>query len=217
MAKKCAYCGEYSGIYELCKACYHLSENGDIDYCDECEKWFDITEGCDCEPEDNSRCILCQETANGYFFCKECYSKYWNKTLFLKTKDCRTFELLEASYEGRYTCADGHIVKSKSERDIDNYLYYHNIRHAYEKALPIDEKVEHDLHPDFYLPDIDVYIEHWGYDEDNEEYSEIKDYKLKIYKEKKITLICTDEQKDAGNIDATLERKLKSYKKNEIN
>ena len=32
---------------------------------------------------------------------------------------------------------------------IDNWLFDHNIPHAYEKKLPIDADENHDLHPDF--------------------------------------------------------------------
>ena len=59
---------------------------------------------------------------------------------------------------------DGHIVKSKSEREIDNFLNQYKIRHYYEHELSIDDNPEHSIHPDFYLPDLDVYIEHWGKD-----------------------------------------------------
>ena len=123
---------------------------------------------------------------------------------------------MDAAYEGTYTCNDGHAVKSKSELAIDNYLFGEKIAHSYEAAIPIDAAPEHDLHPDFYLPDRDIYIEHWGFDESNTKYTETKKYKIEKYKELKLTIICTTE-KDMNNIQASLSRKLKFCKPGEIN
>ena len=104
---------------------------------------------------------------------------------------------------------------------IDNWLFDHNIPHAYEKKPPIDADESHDLHPDFYLPGYgddpdDIYIEYWGYNEENIEYTKSKNYKMKIYKELKVTVICLEE-KDIMDISASLSRKLKFYKKGQIN
>ena len=104
---------------------------------------------------------------------------------------------------------------------IDNWLFEHNIPHAYEKALPIDNDEKHDLHPDFCLPGYeddkeDIFIEYWGYNEKNIEYTKSKNYKMKIYKEQKVTVICLEE-KDIMDINTSLKRKLKFYKKGEIN
>lgn len=164
-----------------------------------------------------NKCLLCDNNSGKYLFCKECFSKYHGKTLLLKiTVDKnQKLELLNESYEGVYTCKDGHIVKSKSERDIDNYLFEHKIAHAYEKALVLENGAV-TLKPDFYLKDQDLYIEHWGYDESNKEYTTRKDYKLPLYKKAGITLIQTNE-KDMQDVETSLEIKLKSYKKGEIN
>jgi len=119
-------------------------------------------------------------------------------------------ELLDGDYEGKYTCKDGHIVKSKSERDIDNYLFEHGISHAYERELPYGATDKEVLHPDFYLPNYlgekkHVYIEHWG---NNIQYTKTKKFKMPIYKQLGITLICTYEKTDMGKIDTVLDRKL---------
>lgn len=60
-----------------------------------------------------------------------------------------------------------------------------------------------------------VYIEHWGVN-NKQSYNETKEYKLKIYKEKGITLISTTE-KDMVDIDNCLFKKLKYVKKGQIN
>lgn len=168
------------------------------------------------------KCIACgKSTFNSHFFCNECYYKYKDKRLLIEIRNCVDFEILDDSYEGKYNCDDGHIVKSKSEWIIDNFLFEKGIPHAYEKAFPIDENEKHDLHPDFFLPNYknkgeDVYIEHWGYNENNIDYWKSKKYKIVKYKEKGITLICTNE-KDMSDPKTALTRKLEYYKSGLIN
>lgn len=72
----------------------------------------------------------------------------------------------------------------------------------------------------FYLgKDKHVYIEHWGYNENNISYTNTKKFKIEIYKKLGITLICTNEKKDASKIDSVLDRKLNKafIKENQIN
>ena len=168
------------------------------------------------EEQEIKKCLLCNEDSGNYLFCKSCFSQHHGKTLLFKITCDKNqkLELLNESYEGIYVCKDGHIVKSKSERDIDNYLFEHKIAHAYEKALPINGEI---FKPDFYLKDLDVYIEHWGYDESNKEYTAKKEYKIPKYEEKGITLICTYEATDMQDVETSLQIKLESYEKGKIN
>lgn len=174
--------------------------------------------------ENKSKCITCGKQTEGFLFCPTCYKKYKNKELLFKITNCSSVELLDEDYEGKYTCKDGHIVKSKSERDIDNFLFENDIQHAYEKELPYGAKENEILHPDFFLKDYlgkgkHVYIEHWGYNENNIQYTKTKKFKMPIYEDLKITLVCTYEKSDSGKIDSVLERKLNKnfIKENEIN
>ena len=57
---------------------------------------------------------------------------------------------------------DGHLVRSRAEALIDNWLYQANVVHAYERRVPIDEE----LYSDFYLPAGKVYLEFWGMEAD---------------------------------------------------
>lgn len=160
-----------------------------------------------------AKCITCGRQTDGLLFCSNCYHKYKNKELLFRITNCSSVELLDGDYEGKYTCKDGHIVKSKSERDIDNYLFEHGISHAYERELPYGATDKEVLHPDFYLPNYlgvgkHVYIEHWGYNENNIQYTKTKKFKMPIYKQLGITLICTYEKTDMGKIDTVLDRKL---------
>lgn len=171
-----------------------------------------------------SKCITCGKQTEGLLFCSSCYHKYKNKELLFRITQCSNVELLDEDYEGRYTCKDGHIVKSKSERDIDDYLFENGIQHVYEKELPYGPKDDEVLHPDFFLPnylgtDEHVFIEHWGYNENNIQYTKTKKFKMPIYRKLGITLICTYEKTDTGKIDSVLERKLNKtfIRKGEIN
>lgn len=237
MAKKnCVICGKEG--YSYFPFCYeHLQEKnaGKIVKCDDCGTWHYTDKSCEkCEggkpinlPHKDDKpleqnveliigqnCIICGEPSNGFLFCKNHYYKYRNKALLVKITKCSEIEVLDESYEGIYVCRDGHVVKSKSEREIDNYLFDHKIAHAYERALTIDGET---FHPDFYLPELKVYIEHWGYDESNLEYTRTKNYKIPKYRQKGITLICTHEKTDSKDIEAALDRKLEEYNEGEIN
>ena len=229
--EKCPDCGKWHRTNEICscKIDKHNQQQVEKDKVEKTKIDFDDIapptflknnthkENDNYTEQKENKCLLCDNNSGKYLFCKECFSKYHGKTLLLKiTVDKnQKLELLNESYEGVYTCKDGHIVKSKSERDIDNYLFEHKIAHAYEKALVLENGAV-TLKPDFYLKDKDLYIEHWGYDESNKEYTTRKEYKLPLYKKAGITLIQTTE-KDMQDVETSLEIKLKTYKKGEIN
>lgn len=234
----CPICGKPTSVYmgkarrdRLCKEHAAALKAGKIEQCEDCGAWHNAGEVCACkrthtiekkEAEDNiiiineqnkSRCITCGRKTDGLLFCGMCYKKYNNKELLFKITKCSSVELLDENYEGRFVCKDGHVVKSKSEREIDNYLFSKGIPHAYERVLPYGKTEKEVLHPDFLLPNYlgfgkDVYIEHWGYDDNNRDYTKTRKFKMPIYEKLGITLICTYEKTDASNIDAALERKL---------
>lgn len=246
---RCPICGKptsnYYGKYRedgLCREHKDMLKDGLIYQCADCGKWNEKDIICDCKKvkeeakteqknnviiinQDNkSKCITCGKKIDGLLFCTECYKKYKNKELLFKITNCSSVELLDEDYEGKFTCKDGHIVKSKSERDIDNFLFENDIQHAYEKGLPYGASEKETLHPDFFLKDYlgkgkHVYIEHWGYNENNIQYTKTKKFKMPIYENLGITLICTYEKSDSGKIDTVLERKLNKQfiKENQIN
>lgn len=168
------------------------------------------------------KCITCgKETKPGFFFCVSCFSKYKDKEVLVRIKNCKEIELLDDSYEGHYICDDGHIVKSKSERDIDNYLFDNRIPHAYERTYIPESNPNISLKPDFTLPNFngsgkDVIIEHWGYDSNNIDYTKTKKFKMNIYKNEKITIISTNE-KDIQDYKVALKRKLATFEYDKIN
>lgn len=50
-------------------------------------------------------------------------------------------------------------VKSPAELEIANFLFENGIKYEYEKPLHIKRQT---IHPDFYLPEYDIWIEHFG-------------------------------------------------------
>jgi len=60
--------------------------------------------------------------------------------------------------DGKYfTTLDGTKVRSKSEQFIADWFYRHSIRYEYEPLLNIKD---FSFHPDFYIPEANLYIEH---------------------------------------------------------
>ena len=84
----------------------------------------------------------------------------------------------------QYRASDGHMVRSRAELVIDNWLYTKRIFHEYEKYLPVSERVL----TDFYIPEHDIYIEFWGLEND-EKYLARKEEKLRIYQKYQFKLI----------------------------
>lgn len=75
-------------------------------------------------------------------------------------KNNRLLENKETSfYENQksYVSLNGTKVRSKSERYIADWLYSHNIDFSYEAPLNCQDFY---FHPDFYIPQADIYLEH---------------------------------------------------------
>lgn len=66
-------------------------------------------------------------------------------------------ELGKIDYHTPYTTLKGDKVKSKSERDIADWLYRHKIIYEYE---PLIAPVNFEFKPDFFIPEADLYLEH---------------------------------------------------------
>ncbi len=94
-----------------------------------------------------------------------------------------------SEYPEQLKCLDGHIVKSRGELIIDNYLYRLKIKHIYEGEIRVNG---HIIKYDWYLPDFDVYIEYWGYF--GKEYLERKKEKIKLYEEGNLELISIEDE-----------------------
>lgn len=108
-------------------------------------------------------------------------------------------------FEATHRATDGHMVRSKAEMLIDNWLYMFRVVHAYERRLPVEEE----LYCDFYIPEGNVYIEYWGM-ERNPKYQARKQDKLDIYKKYGFNLIELNDD-HVRNLDDHLPRFLLKY------
>lgn len=239
---KCPICGEPTNVYmgkarkdKLCRKHGMMKNAGEIDVNDD-GFFVDVATGKILNPPaeapkkveepkqeakngaDELTCIICGEPSNGKHFCFDCYKKYNKKIVYIKIKNCKEFDPLGAEYESDLICKDGHIVKSEPERNIDNWLFEENIKHIYEKEIRISDNES--IRPDWCLPGyikdeegnpVDVYIEYWGI-EGSAKYEKIKNYKLPIYKEKGLTLVNINADKDKRDISSALDWKIKGKK-----
>ena len=59
------------------------------------------------------------------------------------------------------------VVKSRGEQLIANWLFYNGVNYAYETPYIHEtaDATHRQYRPDFYFPDIDVYLEHWALDD----------------------------------------------------
>ncbi len=109
---------------------------------------------------------------------------------------------------GKYRTRDGHWVRSKSERDIANFLFDQRIPYAYERRTSVGGR---DIWPDFFLPDLGekgIFLEHFG--GDSAEYLRQANEKARLFKVDGKKLIATNET-DSADIEASLIRKLGPY------
>ncbi len=68
------------------------------------------------------------------------------------------FKKRNLSKDGKYfTTLDGTKVRSKSEQFIADWFYRHSIKYEYEPLLNVKD---FSFHPDFFIPEANLYIEH---------------------------------------------------------
>ena len=135
--------------------------------------------------------------------------------------DLETLKIKYYKYKNLKTFQD-EKVKSLQELIIANYLFLHGIKYRYEASYKYDIRDEYhrQYHPDFYLPDYDIYIEHFGINKDGRapQYNEIEEKKYldgivakrNIHKQYSTKLIETYSYDfDNYKIEEVLEKKLK--------
>lgn len=203
----CVSCGAKTNGYAFCRKCFKKYSNDEmldilnnqsnydkraksfivVDYDDIGEEENDEAsiDSVDNETNDELTCIICGKPSNGKHFCRSCYYKYKDKILYLQIKKCAEFVKLEAEYQSELKCDDGHMVKSPYEKIIDNWLYSEGIKHAYEREIDINEN--RNITPDFFIPEYkgtkNIYVEFWGYGQENIKYQKSKEYKMALYPE----------------------------------
>ncbi len=155
---------------------------------------------------DELTCIICGEPSNGKHFCIKCYHEYKDKSIDIRITNCKETKILDQYGNLTIECDDGRRVRSRAEALISNFFYNNKIRSVYEKTIYYKENGEDKtLHPDFYLPDYDIYIE---YNEiKKKSYLKSKAYTQKIYDQLGFKVIIMDDQ-DLNSIAGCLKPKL---------
>lgn len=96
-------------------------------------------------------------------FCDRCFDE-----VFLVRRNFETQVEINKTVEAR----DGTIVQSEGERRIAEWLTGHGLAYRYDTKFRIIGEFQ--IRPDFYLQELDVYIEYWGLD--------TPQYKMSMYK-----------------------------------
>ena len=164
-------------------------------------------------------CIKCGEAYNSPSkpLCRKCWKelKIGKKTskevkekerVFKKdstlTRADEVYQDFRQKYPANYRALDGHWVRSKSEKIVDDILFRNKILHIYERKIPSEDMLK-----DFYLPDYKIWIEYWG--RDTKEYNIRKEEKVELYKkhgyDDRLIELTED---DIGSIDDVLEERL---------
>jgi DNA helicase-4 len=79
-------------------------------------------------------------------------------------------EYIAERREATYETLNGETVASRAEKVIADFLFTNRVTYRYESIAEWADTAEDKgpYRPDFYLPEYDLYIEHWGLDENGE-------------------------------------------------
>lgn len=138
------------------------------------------------------KCIYCKEKISKPFLCKRCYDFLEGSKLQIEFASPRKIKVVKIcdKYEvdKNLVTKKGECVRSEAELKVANCLFDAGIEYIYEYRFPINDKLEKDLRPDFYLPEKDIWLEYWS-SEGNPKYLARVMYKLMYYAELKQTVI----------------------------
>jgi hypothetical protein len=96
-------------------------------------------------------------------FCDRCFDE-----VFLQRRNFET----QVELNKTITARDGTVVQSAGEQRIAEWLTAHGLAYRYDAKFRIIGEFQ--IRPDFYLPELDVYVEYWGLD--------TPQYKMSMYK-----------------------------------
>lgn len=130
-------------------------------------------------------------------YCDRCFDE-----VFLDRRNFETQVEINKTVEAR----DGTLVQSKGERLIAEWLTNHCLTYRYDSKYRIISEFQ--IRPDFYLPELDVYIEYWGMD--------TPQYKMSMYKKQLLyqqegKRLISIYPKDLPALDALLSKKLRHF------
>lgn len=102
-----------------------------------------------------------------------CFASDWETFRVVFAQDIGRWDLPadpedwdSVSGERGFRTAQGEIVRSKEERTIADWLFYHGVEYRYEEPYkhPTADLEHRQYIPDFYFPSIDLYYEHFALD-----------------------------------------------------
>ncbi len=130
-------------------------------------------------------------------FCDRCFDE-----IFLQRRNFETKVELQKTIEAK----DGSVVQSAGERKIADWLAARGVAYRYDAKFRIIGEFQ--IRPDFYLPELDVYIEYWGLS--------TPQYKMSMYKKQMLyqqqgKRLISVYPPDLPNLDNLLRNKLKIF------
>lgn len=146
--------------------------------------------GCEVSPEEHSR----SQQAFQRVFCDACFDEVY--------LDRRNFDT-KVELNKTIAAKGGSLVQSDGEKRIADWLSAHGIAYRYDERYRILNG--HAIRPDFYLPELDVYIEYWGMDTTDYKIGMLK--KQQLYQQEGKRLISIHPP-DKPRLDTVLRQKL---------
>ncbi|OGV72204.1 MAG: hypothetical protein A3K19_32855 [Lentisphaerae bacterium RIFOXYB12_FULL_65_16] len=130
-------------------------------------------------------------------FCDRCFDE-----VFLAR---RNFEM-QVEINKTIAARDGTVVQSEGERRIADWLIARGLTYRYDAKFRII--AEFQIRPDFYLPELDVYVEYWGLD--------TPQYKMSMYKKQTLyqqegKRLVSVYPRDLPGLDGLLSAKLRHF------
>ena len=130
-------------------------------------------------------------------FCDRCFDE-----TYLTRRNFETQVEIEKTVKAR----DGTVVQSQGEKRIAEWLAAHGLTYRYDNKFRIIGEFQ--IRPDFYLPELDVYIEYWGLD--------TPQYKMSMYKKQTLyqqqgKRLISIYPKDLSALDSLMHAKLRLY------
>ena len=130
-------------------------------------------------------------------FCDRCFDE-----VFLERRNFEAKVELQKTIQAE----DGTAVQSEGERRIADWLATHGLAYRYDAKFRIIGEFQ--IRPDFYLPELDAYIEYWGLD--------TPQYKMSMYKKQALyqqegKRLISVYPKDLPGLDALLAAKLRHF------
>jgi len=130
-------------------------------------------------------------------YCDRCFDE-----VFLERRNFETQVELNKTVEAR----DGTLVQSEGERRIAEWLAAHGLAYRYDAKFRIIGEFQ--IRPDFYLPELDAYIEYWGLD--------TPQYKMSMYKKQTLyqqegKRLISVYPRDLAGLDGLLAEKLRLF------